>query len=250
MTPIPASPSAALRGGLREALRSRQEARNRKSCEPCRERKVRCDRGYPCATCSKRGYPDLCAYRESRPRRCSTEHELATAQLALADGISSVPSPPVQLVTDTNSHHLEFTSNESSVDPHLPQATSLATVTRESSSYLIDRPGDRSAFEAGVLPLLGMNEHISTNLPIAHFHGFLNDFLSVEQDVYALFQSYKRRVHPFNTIPIDLGQMEKRLCAIIEFRHNPGAEVGLEVDKVPQWLCFITCRVGIWSAVL
>lgn len=178
----------------------------------------------------------MCAHRESRPRRCSTEHELATAQLPLANGISRVPSPPIQLVTDTNSHHLEFTSNEGSVDPHLPQATSLATVTRESSSYLIDRPGDRSAFEVGVLPLLGINEHISTNLPIAHFDGFLNDFLSVEQDVYALFQSYKRRIH---TIPIDLDQMEKRLCAIIEFRHNLGAEVGLEVDEVPQWLCLL-----------
>ncbi|KAI0108454.1 c6 zinc finger domain-containing protein [Daldinia grandis] len=240
MTPVPASPTATLRGGLREVLRSRQEARNRKSCEPCRERKVRCDRGYPCATCSRRGYPDLCAYREYRPRRHSTERELETAQLPPADGLSSVPSPHVQLVTDTNSHHLGFTGNESLADPHLPQATSLATVTQESSLYLTDRLDDRSAFETGVLPLLGMNEeHISTDLPIAPFGGFLNDFLSVEQDVYALFQSYKSRVHPFNTIPIDLDQLEKRLCAIIELRHNPGAEVGLEVDRVPRWLCLL-----------
>ncbi|OTB12417.1 hypothetical protein K445DRAFT_14843 [Daldinia sp. EC12] len=136
-------------------------------------------------------------------------------------------------------HDLEMTSNERLVDSNFPQTTSLATVPRESSSYLIDRLADRSAFETGVLPLLGVNEDMNTDRPISTPGNILNDFLSVKQDVYALFQSYKHYVHPFNTIPIDLDQMEKRLCAIIEFRHNPGAEAGLEVDRIPRWLCLL-----------
>ncbi|KAJ3484817.1 hypothetical protein NLG97_g6965 [Lecanicillium saksenae] len=42
--------------------RRRKKQRNRKpvSCWPCRERKVRCDRGTPCATCKRRGHTSLC----------------------------------------------------------------------------------------------------------------------------------------------------------------------------------------------
>ncbi|KAK1641482.1 hypothetical protein BDP81DRAFT_419049, partial [Colletotrichum phormii] len=55
---------------LRELLKSRQRNRNGvrgspKSCVPCRERKVKCDKELPCSTCDKRGHPDLCEYESS-----------------------------------------------------------------------------------------------------------------------------------------------------------------------------------------
>lgn len=254
MAPASNGASAGSRGGLKEVLRSRQEARNRKSCDPCRERKVRCDERYPCATCSKRGYPDLCNYRESRPQRHATERDLVRAQPSQADEVTGEPSSalalparvendstPAHLAAGANSHpkgvSLGLTSNV--VDSHPLHGASLASLTREPSSHFTNAPNELSAFDTGVLPLLGVNEHPNAAQWTATSNGLLNDFLSIEQDVYALFHSYKHRVHPFHSIPLDVDQMERRLCAIIEFRHNPGTDVGLETDKVPQWLCLL-----------
>ncbi|KAI1387611.1 c6 zinc finger domain-containing protein [Hypoxylon trugodes] len=230
--------ASASRGSLREVLRSRQEARNRKSCDPCRERKVRCDKGSPCATCSKRGYPDLCSYRNPRPEHRHTEHRVETIQSPQDGGITSEREQPA---ADLHAHTSPNPSHSIGVfKARLTHSTSIATLAQEPSTHLIDGPSDRAAFETGVLPLLGVNEATSTEqLMTVLENALLSSFLSVEQDVYALFRSYKHRVHPFHSIPLDLDQMEKRLCAIIEFRHSPGTDVGLDVNKIPRWLCLL-----------
>lgn len=54
---------------LRETLRLRQLARTRKSCLPCRERKVRCDKELPCSTCTKRMHPGPVRLRRRHTRK-------------------------------------------------------------------------------------------------------------------------------------------------------------------------------------
>ncbi|KAI0379683.1 c6 zinc finger domain-containing protein [Hypomontagnella monticulosa] len=232
------------RGDLKNALRSRNEARNRKSCDPCRERKVKCDKAFPCATCIKRGYPDLCYYRNSRSQHHPAPQSTFVVQSPetqpggiLAEGSqSSHPNTAGNRLLRDSPHQ----NDGGLVGLHLPPATSLMTLIQEPSSHLASGPSDRSAFERGILPLLGAIEYDTGAIhPTATFHAFLHDLLSVEQNVYVLLHSYRHRVHPFHSIPLDLDLMEKRLCAIIEFRHNPAAEVGLEMDKTPPWLCLL-----------
>ncbi|KAF7190612.1 Multidrug resistance regulator 1 [Pseudocercospora fuligena] len=51
-----------------------KQKRNRrpKACQPCRDRKVRCDQEEPCDTCIRRGHPDLCVYGSQRPALAGT----------------------------------------------------------------------------------------------------------------------------------------------------------------------------------
>lgn len=50
-----------------DRLRQRK-ARTRTSCDPCRARKVKCDRALPCDKCIKSEYADLCIYKGDRNR--------------------------------------------------------------------------------------------------------------------------------------------------------------------------------------
>lgn len=52
-----------------EARPRKQRNRLTKACRPCRIRKVKCDMGEPCGTCTKRNHGSLCCYQtvQSRP---------------------------------------------------------------------------------------------------------------------------------------------------------------------------------------
>lgn len=67
------SPTTSSITSLKEILRIRQQARSRKSCLPCRERKVRCNKEQPCSTCVKRAHADLCVYSDkpAPARQCN-----------------------------------------------------------------------------------------------------------------------------------------------------------------------------------
>lgn len=44
------------------AIAKRRRFRAAKACYPCRRRKVKCNFGQPCDSCTVRGHPDLCHY--------------------------------------------------------------------------------------------------------------------------------------------------------------------------------------------
>lgn len=67
--------------------------RSRVACEPCRERKRKCDGGYPCETCSSWGYD--CYYEASSSR--SKQHEVPAPST-----YTGPPPPPPHPSTSTN----------------------------------------------------------------------------------------------------------------------------------------------------
>ncbi|KAI8966601.1 flavoprotein [Daldinia sp. FL1419] len=99
---------------------------------------------------------------EERQRHI-TENSLATAQPAPipVDEAAGGRSPWAHLVANASSRGPGCSGDGGLANSDCPQATSLATVTRESSSYLTDRVSDRSAFETSILPLLGTHVIIS-----------------------------------------------------------------------------------------
>jgi hypothetical protein len=46
-----------------ETLRRKRKARGPRACDPCRQRKVKCDYETPCNTCIDRDHPELCLYQ-------------------------------------------------------------------------------------------------------------------------------------------------------------------------------------------
>ncbi|KAL4958914.1 uncharacterized protein BDV14DRAFT_207266 [Aspergillus stella-maris] len=72
------------------------------SCDPCRHRKLRCDRHHPCGACSRRGLTTSCNYAASStlpvvPRQSTNIHgrvaELESLVVTLIKG-QSLPTPP------------------------------------------------------------------------------------------------------------------------------------------------------------
>ncbi|KAI0123675.1 putative Zn(II)2Cys6 transcription factor [Xylariales sp. AK1849] len=78
------------------------------SCDPCKHRKLRCDRQHPCGACSRRGLTNSCNYattssatpdaqRSVAPRQSTSLHgrisELENLVVTLMEG-QSLPSPP------------------------------------------------------------------------------------------------------------------------------------------------------------
>ncbi|KAJ9137748.1 Fungal transcriptional regulatory protein, N-terminal [Pleurostoma richardsiae] len=79
---------------------ARVEKRNRppKSCEPCRIRKLKCNRALPCDTCTKRGKDSLCQYAPNADRtdRRNTKGGTMSERLkSLEDLISSLAAKGV-----------------------------------------------------------------------------------------------------------------------------------------------------------
>ncbi|KAI0533784.1 hypothetical protein GGR58DRAFT_95598 [Xylaria digitata] len=65
---------------LKSAPRRRQRYRPAKSCEPCRARKVRCDRGMPCRPCMRSRATLLCTYKSDHAHVSSVSRVQASPQ--------------------------------------------------------------------------------------------------------------------------------------------------------------------------
>ncbi|KAH8706035.1 putative Zn(II)2Cys6 transcription factor [Talaromyces proteolyticus] len=87
------------------------------SCDPCRHRKLRCDRQHPCGACSRRGLTNSCNYattsfstpdaqRSVAPRQSTSLHgrisELESLVVTLMEG-QSLPTPPAPKSPRTSS---------------------------------------------------------------------------------------------------------------------------------------------------
>lgn len=248
---------------IRRALRDRQKARNRISCLPCRERKVRCNREHPCLTCIKRDHPDLCIYSAALlPARPG--HGRPAAAVSPASPASTVfsqaelpdrqsPSADAQQRprdgAQTQSGHA---SPSSSSGMPLLGGSSLLAIAREHNSQTYgvnDDAGRGDVLENAVMPLLGVAgmEH-SSRLGTPSLSEDLYADLPRDRELLTLFAIYRTRVHPFQRILGDMDAVESELCAIISERavsnrrHSADAEASRQEPAVPnrrRFLCLL-----------
>lgn len=232
---------------LRETLRLRQLARSRKSCLPCRERKVRCDKELPCSTCKKRDHPDLCAYENdilggsgSPRRQQSLEH---TARFARRSSGALNFHPPER--TSQTQHGSVFPSvtqgSSAGSQPTPPQGSSVLDLGRRTGNHPIEDVERQTAFETGVLPLLGIDgddfrasDGTSATLK--------PEMAASNRDIIGLFEAYRTRVHPFHHITYDLGVLEERLCLYL--RSITVGEKDLPEDRGFLCLLYATLASG------
>ncbi|KAK1690586.1 fungal-specific transcription factor [Colletotrichum godetiae] len=91
-------------------------------------------------------------------------------------------------------------------------------------------PARQSAFETGILPLLGVSEEANTSVSSCQS-------LPSDQDIVRLFELFRRRVHPFHVITYNLDAIEQRICRLINARRGPN--FGSESLEDPRWLSLL-----------
>lgn len=238
--PSPNTPSRDS-ASLKDLLRSRHQTRNGvrgnpRSCLPCRERKVKCDKQLPCSVCEKRGHADLCDYGGSTLQSHSTQRSTArsaararvasrTSELAREDrgsdvevpdqnwgqtGQANLRGPSVRVNTHEDAVSLLSTEppTRDTSDGLFLADTSVVNMVRRRSIRSRDDSVRQSAFETGILPLLGVSkdDHASI-LPYQS--------LPSDQEIVRLFEHFRRRVHPFHVILYNLDSLEEKICRLI-----------------------------------
>lgn len=253
------------RATLKDLLRSRQQSRNGvrgnpKSCLPCRERKVRCDKQMPCLTCEKRGHPDLCDYESPTPQssgsRRSTARSTARARVlsrtpdlsrgnrgedaAILDrnkgqaGEDDLPSPSVHVTPSADA--VSSLSNAPTVrdtsDGLFLADTSVVTMARRRSVQSRDDPARQSAFETGILPLLGVSK--DDNASMLSYQSLPGD-----QEIVSLFEHFCRRVQPFHGIVYNLEAIEEKICRLINTTTGTNCRNCPEPLEDSRWLSLL-----------
>lgn len=251
---------------FRDLLRSRQQTRNGvrgnpKSCLPCRERKVKCDKALPCSTCDKRGHPDLCEYEKSSRQSLGSPRSPAPSTRR----ITRLPSH----TSETDASHQETYPNFQDVgqvpmedfntmptpnmtapsDPAVLPTTNTSTARRGGDTLFLadnsvvnmvrrrsvrsrDDPARQSAFETGILPLLGVSEETRTSI-------LSYPSLPSDQEIVRLFELFRRRVHPFHVITCNLDSIEENICQLVNARSDPTFESEFESLNDPRWLSLL-----------
>ncbi|KZL64704.1 fungal specific transcription factor [Colletotrichum tofieldiae] len=253
------------RATLRDLLRSRQQSRNGvrgnpKSCLPCRERKVKCDKQLPCSTCDRRGHPDLCDYEKTSRPSLGTPRSPARVARRMTQAARRTPEPDFDYnQTETSIGHGDqgpedglMTTSATSLATHQNPATvtttqataghdseplfladtSVVNMVRRGSIRSRGDPARQSAFETGVLPLLGVSEDIRTSL-------LSYQSLPGDQEIVRLFELFRRRVQPFHVITYDIDTIENKVCQLVSARSDPNFRSGSESFEDPRWLCLL-----------
>lgn len=232
--------SLAATGSLKEVLRARKRAQKPASCEPCRERKVRCDKGHPCATCDKRGYPDLCVYLTAEPgrRRSTLNSRRNTSTASPAPGGCVINADAATPAPGPEPHYTPASlAGGGGIIGSQLSGTTTPTPTYDTSPTN-DTSAHRTAFSLGILPLLGAGSETSGSVTEGAWRGTLAQ-LSAEHGALDLFLWYRRQVHPFYAIPLDVDDIEKKFCLLLNLCDSSGGGTGPEPARDPNWLCLL-----------
>lgn len=107
-------------------------------------------------------------------------------------------------------------AQESSVlaanEPTPPQGSSVLDLGGRAGTHGRDDVERQTAFETGVLPLLGVDDDASKASRGSAANRRPETAASDNRDIIRLFEAYRTRVHPFHYITYDLDVVEEKLC--------------------------------------
>ncbi|EWZ84891.1 hypothetical protein FOCG_08055 [Fusarium oxysporum f. sp. radicis-lycopersici 26381] len=167
---------------LKSILRVRQLARIRKACLPCRERKPRAS---------------------SSPTPQPHQPELqATTESSHRSNNATDPGYPVSR-----------NGSVSNTSPSLLGDNSIISVAKPDTTQPHSNNERRTAFETGILPLLGMDG--ASDVGRGTSAGRSETTLALDQDMISLFGFYRDRVHSFQFVIDDLAEIEKLICSLL-----------------------------------
>lgn len=197
---------------LKSILRERQLSRIRRACLPCRERKVRCNHQVPCQTCVKRGHSDLCSYDRTSNLGCSP-YVTKRAETHPESGPAADSGLAIKRGTFTETP-TDFNPEASTSATALLGRNSIIGVGQATTDPPWPDTERRTAFESGVVPLLGASTISDTRIGSEPTQ--LKSSLRYDEDAITLFSFYRDRIHPFNFIVDDLVEMEGLMCSLVD----------------------------------
>ena len=123
------------------------------------------------------------------------------------------------------------------IDSELP-GSSTAAPPQGASSRRPENSDHHTAFGIGILPLLGAGAESGAVVTEGAWKETLA-LLSAERGILEFFQSYRRNVHAFHAIPIDLDDIEQKLCLLLGFQDSRGNADEAVPARDPNWLCLL-----------
>lgn len=168
---------------------------------------MRCNHQQPCQTCVKRGHSDLCFYDQPRASSSPTpqphQPELqATTESSHRSNNATDPGYPVSR-----------NGSVSNTSPSLLGDNSIISVAKPDTTQPHSNNERRTAFETGILPLLGMDG--ASDVGRGTSAGRSETTLALDQDMISLFGFYRDRVHSFQFVIDDLAEIEKLICSLL-----------------------------------
>lgn len=158
---------------------------------------------------------------------------IGDANQELGNGLSSaLPLPTESLRVHQAPRAAASTSDVTaggSGSPLFLADASVVNMARRSSVRSRNDPARQSAFETGILPLLGVSEDAHTSLPSYQA-------LPGDQEIIRLFELFRRRVQPFHLITYDLDKVEEKICRLVNARSDPDS--GSSSDDA-CWICLL-----------
>ncbi|EME81199.1 uncharacterized protein MYCFIDRAFT_77113, partial [Pseudocercospora fijiensis CIRAD86] len=243
-----------------------KQKRNRrpKACQPCRDRKVRCDQEEPCDTCIRRSHPDLCVYATRRlPSVAAQVSSLETRDtrgfdqtfdVRSNDALSSIPLPNNQTGgeeddTDGGDELIQSLDKTSSTLKHMIKTDRWTGETvflgRNCSATFFTKlthPQTKIPISDTLMPFnvswgaaFGL-----TNRTTLHPFGSLwtaAGTTNLKEILQALpateicmtyYRTYQKVVAPFYPFVMDLEAFEGRLCVFLPKLAELGLEAALE----------------------
>ncbi|KAK5042860.1 hypothetical protein LTR84_012433 [Exophiala bonariae] len=154
---------------------SRRRDKVQLSCNPCRHRKLRCDRHQPCGACSKRGLANSCNYATSSSSTPDAQRSVASRQSnSLHSRVSELESLVVML--------MEGQPLASSLAPKHLESSSLSIADVLSETWRRRKPQDdaESLADPGTLKL---RESGTSYVQSAHWEAILTKIRGLKEDL-------------------------------------------------------------------
>ncbi|KAL1849884.1 hypothetical protein Daus18300_013141 [Diaporthe australafricana] len=95
-----------------------------------------------------------------------------------------------------------------------------------------DDPARQSAFETGILPLLGISK--DDNESMMSYQSLPSD-----QEIIRLFEHFRRRVQPFHVMVYNLDAIEERICRLINATNDANGRNCTESLEHSRWLSLL-----------
>ncbi|KAH8646116.1 hypothetical protein BX600DRAFT_157054 [Xylariales sp. PMI_506] len=217
-SPQPAAAAAVDDQEIERVLRRKRRQAESRSCVPCQRRKVGCDKAQPCATCSKRGHPQICVYEIPRgsgaaSRRSAGARTGSSRQVHTPRRASSLQSPgrdvnPAPVVEQSRGPSVLTTPGQANTQRISPVGYSIASIVQSKAQQA---GGEALAQDVG--PVLGLRNTLVSypfmNLtsPGERWCGLL-EVIPHRHEVLTFLPVFQMRVFPLTPILVDMEGFE------------------------------------------
>ncbi len=142
------------------------------------------------------------------------------------DVSAAEPTPAIPLNTGPQYTPASLADHGHAQDSRLPYSNGVVALSQGLTTAQTNPESSKrhcEVFQSGILPLLGDSPEQSTGIVVDTESVWR---LTIEaivdgKELHTMFQSYCSRVHPFFPVPLDLDDIERKLCLFLSINEIP-----------------------------